>query len=54
MAKFKPLNESQLVMLSISLQNQIVPGTLEYTISRVVDEPIDLSVFNARHNNDKT
>jgi hypothetical protein len=27
MAKFKPLNENQLVMLPISLQNQLVPGT---------------------------
>jgi len=54
MAKFKPLNENQLVMLPISLQDQIVPGTLEYTISRVVDEHIDLAVFDARYNNDET
>jgi hypothetical protein len=54
MAKFKPLNENQLVMLPISLQDQIVPGTLEYTISRVVDEHIDLSVFDARYNNNET
>jgi hypothetical protein len=54
MAKFKPLNENQLVMLPISLQDQIVPGTLEYTISRVVDEHIDLAVFDARSNNDET
>lgn len=54
MAKFKPLNENQLVMLPVSLQDQIVPGTLEHTISRVVDEHLDLSVFDARYNNDKT
>lgn len=54
MAKFKPLNENQLVMLPISLQDQIVPGTLEHTISRVVDEHLDLSVFDARYNNDET
>lgn len=54
MAKFKPCNENQLVMLPISLQDQIVPGTLEHTISRVVDEHIDLSVFDARYNNDET
>jgi len=41
-------------MLPISLQDQIVPGTLEHTISRVVDEHIDLSVFDARYNNDET
>jgi len=41
-------------MLPISLQDQIVPGTLEDTISRIVDEHIDLSVFDARYNNDET
>lgn len=54
MAKFKPLNENQLVMLPISLQDQLVPGTLEHTISQLVDQHIDLSVFNERYNNDET
>jgi transposase len=54
MAKFKPLNENQLVMLPISLQDQLVPGTLEHTISELVDKHIDLSVFDGRYNNDDT
>ncbi|WKZ34670.1 MAG: transposase [Anaerolineales bacterium] len=54
MAKFKPLNENQLIMLPISLQDQIVPGTLEHTISELVDNHLDLSVFDARYNNDET
>lgn len=54
MAKFKPCNEDQLVMLPISLQDQLVPGTLEHTISQLVDKHIDLSVFNERYNNDET
>jgi len=54
MAKFKPCNEDQLVMLPISLQDQLVPGTLEHTISQLVDKHIDLSVFDARYNNDET
>ena len=54
MAKFKPLNENQLVMLPISLQNQLVPGTLEHTISELVDKHLNLSVFDARYNNDET
>jgi len=52
MAKFKSCNEDQLVMLPISLQDQLVPGTLEHTISTLVDQHIDLSVFDARYNND--
>jgi transposase len=54
MAKFKPLNENQLIMLPISLQNQLVPGTLEHTISELVDKHLDLSIFDVRYNNDET
>jgi hypothetical protein len=34
MEKFKPCNEDQLVMPPISLQDQLVPGTLEHTMKR--------------------
>jgi transposase len=54
MAKFKPRNENQMVMLPISLQDQLVPGTLEHTISELVENHLDLSVFDARYNNDET
>ena len=54
MAKFKSCNEDQLIMLPISLQDQLVPGTLEHTISQLVEKHIDLSVFDARYNNDET
>ena len=54
MAKFKPCNDEQLVMFPISIQDQIIPGTLEHTISRLVDKHVDLSVFDARYHNDKT
>lgn len=53
MAKFKPLHENQLVMLPISLQDQLVPETLEHTIHQLVEKHIDLSVFDARYNNDE-
>lgn len=54
MAKFKPCNDDQLIMLPISLQNQLVPGSLEHTLSEVVDKHLDLSVFEARYHNDLT
>jgi hypothetical protein len=54
MAKYKPCNEDQMVMLPISLQDQLVSGTLEHTLNRLVDENIDLSVFDERYNNDLT
>ena len=54
MAKFKACNEDQLVMLPISLQDQLVAGTLEHTLSQLVEKHIDLSVFDARYNNDES
>lgn len=54
MAKYKPSNEDQMVMLPISLQDQLVPGTLEHTLNRLLDENLDLSVFDDRYNNDET
>ena len=54
MAKFKPYNYDQMVILSISLQNQLVPGTLEHTIHTLVEKHIDLSVFDGRYKNDNT
>ena len=48
MAKYKPSNENQMIMLPISLQDQLVPGTLEHTINRLVDKNVNLSVFDER------
>jgi transposase len=53
MAKYKRSNENQMVMLPISLQDQLVPGTLEHTINRLVDENINLSIFDERYKNDE-
>jgi transposase len=54
MAKFKPCNDNQMVMLPISLPTQLVPGTLEHTINQLVDKHIDLAVLEARYHNDQT
>jgi len=54
MAKFKPCNQDQMVMLPISLQSQLVPGTLEHTIHELVEHKIDLAVFEGRYKNDET
>lgn len=54
MAKFKPYNYDQMVMLPISLQDQLEPGTLEYTINTMVEKHIDVSVFEDRYQNDET
>ena len=52
MAKYKPYNYDQMVMIPITLENQLEPGTLEYTIHELVENNIDLSMFEERYQND--
>jgi hypothetical protein len=47
MAKYKRHHENQRVMLPISLQDQLVPDTLEHTIGDLVEKHLDSSVFDA-------
>jgi len=41
-------------MIPISLENQLEPGTLEYTINELVENKLDLSVFEGHYQNDDT
>jgi transposase len=52
MARFKPYDYRQTKMLPVRFEEQILPGTFEYTLNRLIDESIDLSVFEARYRND--
>ncbi|HEU4604260.1 MAG TPA: hypothetical protein VFS24_19960 [Steroidobacteraceae bacterium] len=40
-------------MLPVSFDRQVLPGTFEYTLNYLIDEKIDLSVFEARYKNDE-
>jgi len=54
MPRYKAYEYDQLVMIPISLENQLEPGTLEYTINELVENTLDLSVFEGRYQNDET
>jgi transposase len=54
MAKYKKYNYSQMVMVPVSLQDQLMPGTLEHTIHEIVEKKVDLSIFDDNYNNDET
>ncbi len=54
MAKFKPYNYDQMVMIPITLKEQLEPGTIEYAIHELVEKKIDLSVFENHYKNDDT
>jgi transposase len=54
MARYKPYDYDQLMMVPVSLEDQLMPGTLEYAIHHVVEERLDLSIFDDRYSNDAT
>lgn len=54
MARYKYYNYDQLMMVPVSLEKQLIPGTLEYAIHHVVEERLDISMFDDRYRNDET
>jgi transposase/IS5 family transposase len=53
MPKYKPYDYSQRVMVPLSLEEQLVPGTLEFAIQTLVESRIDMSIFDHRYRNDE-
>ena len=53
MAKYKPYDYSQRVMIPVSLEEQLVPGTLEFAIQTLVETRIDMSIFDRRYRNEE-
>jgi len=41
MARYKYYNYDQLMLVPVSLEEQLIPGTLEYAIHHVAEERLD-------------
>ena len=54
MARFKAVHYEQDKFIPISFTKQILPGTFEYTLNYLIDNVVDVSVFDARYHNDET
>ena len=54
MARYKHYDYSQMKLLPVSFDKQILPGTFEYTLNELIDNEIDLKVFEDRYRNDET
>jgi len=54
MAKYKSYDYSQGVLIPVSLEEQLMPGTLEFAIHILVETRLDTSVFDSRYTNDET
>jgi transposase len=53
MAKYKRYDYDQMIMLPISLEDQLSPGTLEFAIHYLVETRMDLSCFDEKYKNDE-
>ena len=49
MAKYKYYSYDQQLMIPVSLSKQVLPKTFEYTLNVLIDEEIDLSIFEYKY-----
>jgi transposase len=54
MARDTPYDYAQTVMVPISLDNQLVPGTLEFAIHELIHRRVDPAIFESRDKNDES
>ena len=52
MAKYKVHHRKQLMMIPVSLEDQLQPGTLEDAIDYLIGNRMHLSIFDKQHKND--
>ena len=53
MAKYKKYDYSQGLLIPVNLDEQLMPGTLEFAIHTLVESRMDTSIFDERYNNDE-
>ncbi|MEX2328042.1 MAG: transposase [Pseudomonadales bacterium] len=53
MARFKDSSTHQGKLVPINFDRQIIPGSFEHTISLLVADHLDMSVFESRYDNDE-
>ena len=54
MAKYKKYSYDQGVLLPVFFDRQILPSTFEYSLNHIIDNEIDLTIFDSRYKNDET
>lgn len=54
MPRYKRYSYSQMRFLPVSFSSQILPGSFEYALNYLVDNELDLSVFDHFYQNDET
>ena len=54
MARYKPYSYAQGKFIPVHFESQILPGTFEFALNHVIDNTLDLSIFDNRYKNDET
>jgi transposase len=54
MPRYKPYSYAQTTMIPICFDRQIRPGSFEFALGHIVDNHLDLAVFNSNFINDET
>jgi hypothetical protein len=53
LARYKIYDYRQRVLLPVSLEEQLMPGTLEFAIHTLVEKRLDLAIFAGKYRNDE-
>ena len=54
MPRYKPVNFDQITLIPVDFKSQLSPGTFEYALDYLIENKLDLSIFDHRYQNDKT
>lgn len=54
MPRYKPTNFDQITMIPVDFNSQLSPGTFEYTLEYLIENELDVSIFDNRYKNDDT
>jgi transposase len=54
MARYKGYDYTQTVLIPVSLEHQLLPGTLEFAIQALVERRMNTAIFESRYKNDET
>jgi transposase/IS5 family transposase len=54
MAKYKRYDYAQKIFIPVFLEDQLMPGTLEFVIHTLIENRMDVSIFDDRYKNDET
>jgi hypothetical protein len=54
MANYRETDKGQGLFLTINLEDQILPGAFEWTMSQFMDTRVNYSGFDQSYNNDET